>query len=493
MVDEAELRASKPNGGKQSACANVLTALAPLHNRLWLGNAGVDALQLRQVMSAFSAVAVAVGDFRAFAMADIGKSKTTDRRRYRVLMIAPTSFFADYGCHVRILEEARVLQHLGHRVTVATYRNGRDLPELDIRRTLPIPWRQSYEVGSSRHKLGFDVLLGIKTLQMVMRERFDVIHAHLHEGALIGLVLSRLMRIPLVFDFQGSLTEEMIDHHFLRRDSWFYGPLRRLEEAIDHAAPVVFTSSANAERILLDDFACDTAKVVALPDSVNTKVFRPPTVHDAAQLAVLRQQLGLPEGAKVIVYLGLLAAYQGTDLLLEAMQHIKAQHNDAHLLLMGFPGVDAYRVKANELGVGDRVIFTGRVPYELAPLHLQLGNVAVAPKLSLTESAGKLLNYMAIGLPTVAFDTPVAREYLGTDGLLAERGNAASLATHLLELLNDPARATVIGTRLRQRAVQHFELLNAGLAIEEVYASLVDGIPASTQQNAWADSTVAER
>ena len=65
-------------------------------------------------------------------------------RNYRVLMIAPTSFFADYGCHVRILEEARILQKLGHSVTIVTYRNGGPVSDLTIRRTLPIPWRQNY-------------------------------------------------------------------------------------------------------------------------------------------------------------------------------------------------------------------------------------------------------------------------------------------------------------------------------------------------------------
>ena len=45
--------------------------------------------------------------------------------------------------------------------------------------------------------------------------------------------------------------------------------------------------------------------------------------------------------------------------------------------------------------------------------------------ISRTEGLGKLLNYMAMGLPTVAFDVPVAREYLGDLGLYAETGNAA--------------------------------------------------------------------
>ena len=135
-----------------------------------------------------------------------GKEETKEDRSFRVLMIAPTSFFADYGCHVRILEEARILQKMGHRVTIVTYRNGHDVPGLDIRRTLPIPWRREYEVGSSRHKIAFDALLGLKTLELLVRERYDVIHAHLHEGALIGLILGRLFRIPVVFDFQGSQT-----------------------------------------------------------------------------------------------------------------------------------------------------------------------------------------------------------------------------------------------------------------------------------------------
>jgi glycosyltransferase involved in cell wall biosynthesis len=399
-------------------------------------------------------------------------------RAYRVLMIAPTSFFADYGCHVRILEEARVLQKLGHHVTIATYRNGRNLPNLDIRRTLPIPWRTHYEVGSSRHKLAFDALLGLRTAGLMLRHRYDIIHAHLHEGALIGLVLGKLFRLPVVFDFQGSLTEEMIDHQFLSRKSMFYRPLRRLETWIDHTASVVFTSSAHAEKILVNQFGCRAEQIRILPDCVNTDVFRPAAQHDADELAALRQQLGIPPNAKLIVYLGLLAEYQGTGLLLDAVQRILQQQHDVYLLLMGFPGVQIYRRRAEALGIQDRVIFTGRVAYEDAPRHLALGDVAVAPKLSLTESSGKLLNYMATSLPTVAFDTPVAREYLGTDGLLAVPGDVESLAQKLSEALFPPTgsnqRLIETGDRLRRRAIQKFEWREAGHEIVNVYQTLLE-------------------
>lgn len=397
------------------------------------------------------------------------KTSDPEQTRFRVLMVAPTSFFADYGCHVRILEEARVLQRRGHKVTIVTYHTGRNLPDLDIRRTLPIPWRRDYEVGSSRHKIAFDALLGVRMLQLLMRQRFDIIHAHLHEGALIAQVLGGLFGIPVVFDFQGSLTEEMIDHRFLRRDSWLYPAVRNLEERIDRRAATVFTSSANAERILLDQFGCDPARICPLPDCVDTDVFVPAALQDQVRLEELRRSLGLPAGAKIVVYLGLLAEYQGTDLLLQAMAQVRQQDEDAYLLLMGFPGLDQYRQQAQALGIADRVILTGRVPYELAPLYLALGDVAVAPKLSLTESAGKLLNYMAVSLPTVAFDTPVAREYLGAVGIYAERGNAASLAEKLITLLHDREIQTKIGGQLRQRAVEHYDWNRASDKILDTY------------------------
>ena len=402
-------------------------------------------------------------------------------RSYRVLMVAPTSFFADYGCHVRILEEARVLQRLGHRVTIVTYHSGSPVPGLDIRRTLSLPWHRDYVVGSSRHKIAFDALLGLKTFQVLAQERFDVIHAHLHEGALIGLVVSRLFGRPMVFDFQGSMTGEMLDHHFLKRQGTAYRLFRWLETRIDRRAPLILTSTANAQSLLVDEFGCPPARVRPLPDCVDTDMFRSVYTYDPADRAALRCELGIPANRKLIVYLGLLAEYQGTGLLLEAMQRVVSARQDVHLLLMGFPNLDQYAQKVESLGISDFVTLTGRIPYEQAPAYLALGDMAVAPKLSLTEGAGKLLNYMAVGLPVVAFDTPVAREYLGADGALAVRGDVGSLAANLLAHVHlacaTPDQLRITGQRLRQRAVQSFSLDKAGRLIVQAYQDLLGDAP----------------
>jgi len=404
--------------------------------------------------------------------------------RHRVLKIAPTSFFADYGCHVRIYEETRVLQRLGQRVVICSYHTGRDLNGVDVRRAPnpnPIELLRSgrqdgriryVDVGSNFRKPYYDALLALKTAQVALRVRPTVIHAHLHEGALIGYPLSRLLGVPLVFDFQGSLTSEMLDHRFLRRESFFFGPLYRLEGLINRGAQRIITSSHNAWEVLVREFGYPPERVCTLPDSVDTEVFRPRWELGGAM--AVRARLGIPEDCCVVVYLGLLASYQGTGLLLEAASQLVAAGQPVHFLIMGFPGEEAYRAQASAMGLDGHTTFTGRVPYQDAPLYLAAGDIAISPKLSETEGNGKLLNYMAAGLPTVTFDTPVAREILGDLGIYANPGDAADLASCIGALVKDAKLRESRGWELRTRAVRCFSWDAVGRELVRIYDELTD-------------------
>lgn len=392
---------------------------------------------------------------------------------YNILMVAPTSFFADYGCHVRILEEVYALQKAGHKVTICTYHNGNDVEGLTIERSLNVPWHKGVQVGSSRHKLYFDATLALKSMEVALRVKPDIIHAHLHEGALIGfpLKLMRLGRVPLIFDYQGSLTHEMVDHHFLRRNGPFYKPTRALEKVINHMADTIITSSHNSAAVLREQFDYPAERVVTIVDGVSAERFHPRTSEAEKQATIqLKQSLGIPLDRKVVVYLGLLAPYQGTNLLVEAARIIKQQRSDVHFVIMGYPGVDSYRELAQYLGVDDCVIFPGRIPYEQASQYLAMGDVAVAPKMSATEGAGKIPNYMAMGLPVVTFDTPVSREFLGELGIYAELGQVESLAERIQYALSDAIEPISLGHALRERVLTKFTLEDQRKQIEAVYA-----------------------
>jgi len=389
---------------------------------------------------------------------------------YNILKIAPTSFFADYGCHVRILEETRILQKLGNRVVICTYHTGRDIPGLEIYRALNTPWNKTVQVGSNIHKIYYDALLSLKSLLVGLRVRPDIIHAHLHEGALIGSVLSRLLRIPLVFDFQGSLTSEMLDHSFITQESLAFRPLRALERIINNRANVIITSSQNAAEVLVREFGCPAGKVFTITDSVNPSFFRPRwQMEDPWTLMSLREKLGIPQGRRIIVYLGLLAEYQGTTNLLQAAKYLVEKNLPVHFLIMGYPGEEYYRAVAREMGLEEYTTFTGRIRYEEAPRYLALGDVATSPKISETEGNGKLLNYMSVGLPTVTFDTPVAREILGELGVYARLGDHESLARGIEYLLDNNVGMVELGRRLRERAEQRYSWDSAGGLLMSIY------------------------
>lgn len=380
-------------------------------------------------------------------------------------------FFADYGAHVRILEEATSLRNMGHRITILAYPNGRDIAGLEVERCWGVPFNYRIIVGSSRHKFYLDAMLGLKSLSTMFRIKPDVIHAHLHEGALIGHVLSKVWGVPLVFDFQGSMTSEMVDHHFIEQDSAFYGALRWLEERIDQFPDAVITSSHNAAELIESEFGRSKGQVHTVTDCVDPSVFRPDATT-AEERSKLCRRYGIPTDAPVVLYLGILQDYQGIPHLIRAAKIVTERHPEVHFLIMGFPNQARYAALADELGVGDRVRLPGQVPYEDTPQHLALGTIAAAPKLSATEGAAKLLYYMSTGLPIVAFDTPVSREYLGDLGLRAEPGSVSGLAEIILALLDDPAAARQRGAALRQRVIDRYTWTQGGERITRIYQTV---------------------
>lgn len=399
------------------------------------------------------------------------KGETTPVMTHTVLMIASTSFFADYGCHVRILEEIRAIQNLGHRVVLTTYHNGDTIPGIDIRRSWDVPWIKRAMVGSSRHKLYLDVGLSWRSLRVARAIRPTIIHAHTHEAGLMGATLKWLMRIPLVLDYQGSMTSEMLDHGFIRRSNPLYKPLVALEQRINCWADAIITSTFNAADLLRQEGNVNPQRLHTVIDSVNTDRFRPFDGSPAweAQRRELRAQLGIPEGRRIVVYLGLLAPYQGTNILIETTRLLTQRLPDVHMLIMGYPDPCSYRAYAESLGVGDRVTLPGRILYKDAHSYLALGDVAVAPKMSLTEGSGKISNYMAMGLPVVTFNSPVSYEMLGDVGLYAEMGNAHDLADKLAMVLENPALAAQMRAAGRARAVSEFSWERGARQVEAIY------------------------
>jgi len=385
----------------------------------------------------------------AYAHHSVSIPADAPRRVSRVLMIAPTPFFGDRGCHVRILEEVRALRALGIEVEIVTYPAGADLPDVRIHRAASMPGVRVREVGPSYGRIPLDGSLLVTAARVARRFRPHCLHVHLHEGIAIGVPLRRRFGIPLVADLQGSLAGELADHGFLGQRGMLPALVRRVERWLVRQPDALLVSAQSGQDLLVSQ-GVDPGRVHWLPDGVDLEQFRPRAANPA-----LVRRFGL-EGRRVVVYLGVLTAYQGVDLLLDAVPEVVRAVPDAHFLIMGYPNEDAYRAQVAARGLSAHVTLPGRIPYAEAPDYLTLGCVAVSPKQSLTEANGKLLNYMACGLPTVASDTRVNRDLLGEAGVYVPVGDASALATGLAALLRDPDRRSAAGAALRARVERRF-------------------------------------
>jgi glycosyltransferase involved in cell wall biosynthesis len=382
-------------------------------------------------------------------------------------MIAPTPFFSDRGCHVRIFEETKVLEKYGHRIMICTYHNGKDIPGITTSRITNIPWYKKSEAGPSFHKIYLDIILLFHTIRVAKKMNPDIIHAHLHEGCLIGYFIKILIKKPLIFDYQGSLSEELRSHRFFVGSRRIYKIIKFLEQKIDNSADLIITSSQKMAQSLLDYQKIPKNKVFFTMDGVDTDFF-----CSRRDSTLLRERLNVPRDRKIIVYLGLLNEYQGTDCLLKSIETILRHRSDVHFIIMGFPDEKKYAEYAQQMNISDHITFTGRVNYSDAPQYLAIGDMAVSPKLSKTEANGKLYNYMACGLPTVVFDSPVNREILGDLGIYAKVfGDPDSFAAAIEFGLNNEELLSFLRQKLRERAVSEFSWNSVAEKILNVYAN----------------------
>lgn len=389
-------------------------------------------------------------------------------KKLKILMIAPTPFFADRGCHMQIYEQARALQKRGHEVRIITYNIGRDLPDVVIRRIPNVaPWYRKLTAGPSLTKIYLDFFLIFKTLSEAQKWEPDILHGHLHEGCFIGWIVSRCTGIPFVFDMQGGLTGELTVHEFISKNGVFYGFFRVIEKWLNGLAPAIFTHSTSRARELIESFGVSAEKITTIFDGTNLDLFR-----QFSKNSKLFEKYKIPKDKILIVYLGRLEPYQGVDLLIKSIPLVVKKNHGVHFLMFGYPDEEKYKNMAEKLGVGNFVTFSGRIDYEKAGEHISLGDIAITLKLDV-EDNGKLYNYMACGLPVIALDNFVNREVVGEFGFYVSESTPEAVSSIILEAVSTPKEILrKMGEGGKKRIEENFTWDKCAERMEKVYESL---------------------
>jgi glycosyltransferase involved in cell wall biosynthesis len=391
----------------------------------------------------------------------------------KILVIAPTPFFSDRGTHIRILEEALALEKRGHLLTIATYHIGQSLPaelgsSIDVRRIRRwLFWYRKLEAGPDWQKIILDLLLIKKVFFLARTTRPDIIHAHLHEGVLIGWVVQKLLfwrGIKLVADFHGSLTKEMVSHAYLKL-SLLQRVFRAVEVWIDNLGDAAVTSSwNNTEEI---QGIRKNGQVTTLLDGTRLSMF-----EHLASKEVLQKKYDIPSESVVVTYTGALIPNKGIKYFLEAIPLVAAEHPNAHFVIAGFPADLIADYLATPL-FQERVTLIAPLPYFDLPKILRMSDIGIDPKdPSVRQASGKTLQYMGAGLPTVVFDTENNREYLADGGTYAEEYSAESYALAIGSLVRSLELREKRGMISRQRA-EEFSWEKTAEVAEGIYKDLL--------------------
>lgn len=289
--------------------------------------------------------------------------------------------------------------------------------------------------------------------QIVRDVQPDLVHAHSPVlNALPALWVRLSTRLPVVYEMRASWEDAAVDHGTTTEGSLRYRLSRGLESFALHRADQVTTICEG----LRQDIAVrgvPSERITVIPNAVDVGAFRFGVPADAE----LQQRLGLA-GCTVIGFAGSFYGYEGLHLLVEAIGRLAAGRPDLRLLLVGGgPQEAALREQVAQSGLGDRVVFAGRVPHAEVQRYYQLIDLLAYPRLPirLTELVTPLkpLEAMAQGKVFVASDVGGHRELVrnGETGYLCRAGDAQALADALDTALGQRDRWPA----LRQQA-RHF-------------------------------------
>jgi PEP-CTERM/exosortase A-associated glycosyltransferase len=311
---------------------------------------------------------------------------------------------------------------------------------------------------------------------VVPEVRPDVIHAH--SPALNGLAAlraARRFRLPFVYEVRAFWEDAAVDHGTSREGGPRYRLARALETHVLKRADAVTAICEGVKRDILAR-GVPEEKMTVIPNAVDVEKFSVGQGRDFA----LARELGL-EGCEVVGFLGSFYAYEGLELLVEALPELLRKRPSLRLLLVGEGPREAHlKRRAGELGIEAEVVFPGRVPHDDVRRYYDLVDVLVFPRFAmrLTETVTPLkpLEAMAVGKLLVASNVGGHRELIrdGETGLLFEAGSKSDLVEKVLRALEDRELGRRISCEARRFVERERTWRRAVAEYRGVYGRAVD-------------------
>jgi glycosyltransferase involved in cell wall biosynthesis len=294
---------------------------------------------------------------------------------------------------------------------------------------------------------------GSRLRGLLRKERPDLIYER-HAFFLSATArLAEQHGVPLIVEVNELAGDERV-----RAQPWFSGLARAADRFTFARARRIVVVSPHLKRRIVE-MGVEEEKVLVLPNAVSEEM-----LAAAVEPEAVRERLGCRETI-VVGFVGWFVAWHRLEVLLAQFAPLARKEPRLRLVLVGNgPLKEALASQAAELGMADRVIFTGPVPHAEVPSHIAAFDIAVVPHSNEYRSPIKLFECMALGRAVVAPGTePIAQVIRdGENGVLFDPEKPESLGERLAALISDEELRERLGARARADvAERHTWLQNA--------------------------------
>jgi glycosyltransferase involved in cell wall biosynthesis len=362
----------------------------------------------------------------------------------RILLLAPQPFYVERGTPIAIKALVEVLCQSGHEVDILTFPEGQDIAieRCRLHRIWAIPGTSGVLPGFCLRKLFLDGCMLPACFAMMLRKRYDIIHA-VEESAFMAMVVGTLLRTPYIYDMDSSLSQQLGDKFAL--PGWLMGMLVAMERlAVRRSAGVITCCRALEDQVRqwAPNLPVQTLEDVTLLDGDGDQ-----TGGEDCKFA-----------GPVLMYVGNLESYQGIDLMLESFAIASKEIGDAHLVVIGgqIADIECYRRQAEGLGLSSAVHFLGPRPVGQLFGYLRAATIVISPRTQGRNTPMKVYSYLDSGRALLATRLATHTQVLDDDIAHLVEPTPQAMAAGMVRLLGDAGLCESLADAARQRVVDNF-------------------------------------
>lgn len=352
-------------------------------------------------------------------------------------------FINGVSTSIQMLENA--LRKKGHKVFIVTV-NPDDMSYKveNNERVLRIP---GIPTGIYDYRL--TTFYPIKAVNIIKDWNLDIIHTHTEFGiGTFARVIGKQFDIPVVHTYH-TMYEDYI--HYITK-GYFDTPGKKIVEYLtkfycDKTIQELIVPTKKTYNLFKEKYKYER-NVHIIPTGIEIEKFYKEKI-ELSKINNKKIELGITSNDLVVLFVGRVASEKSIDFLINNHNNLLKKNKNIKLLIVGDgPDLEEYKKLSKKYKIEDKIIFTGKVPWEDIPLYYNLSDIFVTA--SHTETQGlTVVEAMAASLPVVALDDESFRNTVIDEltGYLFK--NKKEYINRMLELINDKEKRIKMGNQGR--------------------------------------------